>query len=172
MSLRQYQPNQKARGKVTAIDKKGAFIQLEPDVVGFLPANELSWTRQINLPSEVLEVGMEIEVMITTPNTADQKPSLSHRQLEPNPGAWSFSIRESKAGELYEDERRKPHDPWGNLWQRQPNLYPWEEIKSSDSLEEAIAKAKIIYRDSVMPLENCEFKNILLNTHPNYNEQY
>jgi len=85
-------------------------------------------------------------------------------------GAWSFSIRESKAGELFWDERSKPRDPWGNIWQRQPNLYPWEEIKSSDSLEEAIAKAKIIYRDSVMPLENWEIKNILSTTHPNYCE--
>jgi hypothetical protein len=65
---------------------------------------------------------------------------------------------------------RLTRDPWGKIWQRQPNLYPWEEIKSSDSLEEAIAKAKIIYRDSVMSLENWELKNILSTTHPNYCE--
>lgn len=83
-------------------------------------------------------------------------------------GAWSFSIRESHMGELNWDERSKPRDPWGKIWQRQPNLYPWEEIQTSDSLEEAIAKAKIIYKDSVMPLEKWELKNILSHTHPNF----
>jgi len=83
-------------------------------------------------------------------------------------GAWSFSIRQSRTGELNWDERSKPRDPWGNIWQRQPNLYPWEEIQTSDSLEEAIAKAKIIYKDSVMPLEKWELENILSGTHPNF----
>ncbi len=71
-------------------------------------------------------------------------------------------------GELNWDERSKPRDPWGKIWQRQPNLYPWEEIQTSDTLEEAIAKAKIIYKDSVMPLEKWELKNILSHTHPNF----
>ena len=85
-------------------------------------------------------------------------------------GAWGFSIRESNPGELYWDERSKPRDPWGNVWQRQPNLYPWEEIQATDSLEEAIAKAKIIYNDASLELLGWELKRILAPTHPEFEE--
>jgi predicted RNA-binding protein with RPS1 domain len=85
MSPKQYQAYQRVRGTVTDLDEKGAFIQLEPGIVGFLPLSELSWTRQINRPSEVLEVGMEIESLIISLNKDDQKLGLSYRQLEPNP---------------------------------------------------------------------------------------
>lgn len=83
-------------------------------------------------------------------------------------GFWGFSIRESHSGELNWDERRKPREPWGNIWQRQPDLYPWEGIQASDSLEEAIDKAKTIYEDFVMPLSKWELKYILSATHPNF----
>ena len=85
MSLQKYHLNQRTRGKVTGIDEKGAFIELEPSVVGFLPLAELSWTRRINRPSDVLEVGMEIETVIVSLSKDDQKLCLSYRQLEPNP---------------------------------------------------------------------------------------
>ena len=85
MSFKQYQANQRIRGTVTGLNEEGAFIQLEPGIVGFLPLSELSWTRQINRPSEVLEVGMEIESLIISLNKDDQKLGLSYRQLEPNP---------------------------------------------------------------------------------------
>lgn len=83
-------------------------------------------------------------------------------------GFSGFSIRESHSGELNWDERRKPREPWGNIWQRQPDLYPWEGIQASDSLEEAIDKAKTIYEDFVMPLSKWELKYILSATHPNF----
>lgn len=67
------------------MDGHGAFIQLEPNVFGFLPLAELSWTRKINRPSEVLEIGMEIDTIIISTTEEDQSLCLSHRQLEPNP---------------------------------------------------------------------------------------
>lgn len=85
MSIRKYKPNQKVRGKVTGMDEHGAFIQLEPNVFGFLPLAELSWTRKINCPSEVLEIGMEIDAIIISTTEEDRSLCLSHRQLEPNP---------------------------------------------------------------------------------------
>jgi len=85
MSPKQYQAYQRVRGTVTDLDEKGAFIQLELGVVGFLPLSELSWTRRINSPSDVLEVGMEIETLIISLSKDDQKLGLSYRQLEPNP---------------------------------------------------------------------------------------
>lgn len=85
MSSNNYQAGQRVLGKVTALDQKSASIQLKSGIIGFLPLSELSWTRRINRPSDVLEVGMEIETVVTSFHADNQTLFLSFRRLEPNP---------------------------------------------------------------------------------------
>lgn len=80
-----YPVNTKVRGKVTSLAPYGAFVELEPGVEGLVHVSELSWTKRIARPHDVLEVGQEIEAVVIEVSKEDQKLSLSVRQLEPNP---------------------------------------------------------------------------------------
>jgi small subunit ribosomal protein S1 len=75
----------KVRGKVTNLVPYGAFIELEEGVEGLIHVSELSWTKRITRPSDVLTQGQEIEAVVLGVNKEEQKISLGVRQLEPNP---------------------------------------------------------------------------------------
>jgi small subunit ribosomal protein S1 len=80
-----YPVGAKVRGKVVNLVPYGAFIELEQGVEGLVHITELSWTKRVGKPSEVLKVGDEIEAMVLGINREEQKISLSIRQIEPNP---------------------------------------------------------------------------------------
>jgi small subunit ribosomal protein S1 len=72
-------------GKITTLVPYGAFVELEPGIEGLIHVSEISWTKRIAKPSEVLEIGQQVEVSITEVNPDEQKLSLSLRALEQNP---------------------------------------------------------------------------------------
>ena len=76
---------QKVRGKVTNLMPYGAFVQIEEGIEGLIHVSELSWTKRIVRPSDVLTLGQEVEAVVLGVNKEDQKISLGVRQLEPNP---------------------------------------------------------------------------------------
>jgi small subunit ribosomal protein S1 len=76
---------QKLSGKVTNLMPYGAFIQIEEGIEGLIHVSELSWTKRIVRPSDVLTLGQDIDAVVLGVNKADQKISLGVRQLEPNP---------------------------------------------------------------------------------------
>jgi len=80
-----YPVNLKVRGKITSLVPYGAFIQLEPGVEGLIHVSELSWTRRIARPSDVLQESQEVEAIVISVSKEEQKLSLSVRHLEPNP---------------------------------------------------------------------------------------
>ena len=75
----------KVKGKVTNLVPYGAFVEIEEGVEGLIHVSELSWTKRIARPSDVLTVGQEIEAVVLGVNKEEQKISLGVRQLEPNP---------------------------------------------------------------------------------------
>jgi small subunit ribosomal protein S1 len=75
----------KVSGKVTNLMPYGAFVEIEPGVEGLIHVSELSWTKRISRPSDVLQVGQEIEAIVLGVNKEEQKISLGVRQLETNP---------------------------------------------------------------------------------------
>ena len=75
----------KVAGKVVNLMPYGAFIELEPGVEGLVHVSELSWTKRINKPSEVLKAGEDIEAVVLGINQDEQKISLGTRQHESNP---------------------------------------------------------------------------------------
>jgi len=84
---------EKVSGKVVNLMPYGAFVELEPGVEGLVHVTELSWTKRINKPSEVLKANQEIEAVVLGINRDEQKISLGVRQLDTNP--WDL------AGEKY-----------------------------------------------------------------------
>ena len=76
---------QKVRGKITNLVPYGAFVELEEGVEGLIHVSELSWTKRIMRPSDILTVGQEVEAVVLGVNKEEQKISLGLRQLEPNP---------------------------------------------------------------------------------------
>jgi len=86
----------KVAGKVVNLMPYGAFIELEPGVEGLVHVSELSWTKRINKPSEVLKAGEDIEAVVLGINQDEQKISLGTRQLESNP--WDLAQDKYKVG--------------------------------------------------------------------------
>ena len=75
----------KVKGKVVSLVPYGAFVQLEPGVEGLIHVTELSWTKRIAKPSDVLKPDQEVEAVVLGINREEQKISLGVRQLESNP---------------------------------------------------------------------------------------
>ena len=76
---------QKVKGKITNLVPYGAFVELEEGVEGLIHVSELSWTKRIMRPSDILSVGQEVEAVVLGVNKEEQKISLGLRQLEANP---------------------------------------------------------------------------------------
>ena len=75
----------RVKGKVTNLVPYGAFVEIEEGVEGLIHVSELSWTKRIARPSDVLTVGQEVEAQVLGVNKEEQKISLGIRQLEANP---------------------------------------------------------------------------------------
>lgn len=73
------------KGAITKLVPYGAFVELEQGVEGLIHVSELSWTKRITRPSDVLNVDQEVEAVVLAVNKEEQKISLGVRQLEPNP---------------------------------------------------------------------------------------
>ncbi|MFV0337219.1 MAG: 30S ribosomal protein S1 [Chthoniobacterales bacterium] len=73
------------KGKITNLMPYGAFVQIEEGVEGLIHVSELSWTKRIARPSDVLSIGQEIEAQVLGINKDELKISLGIRQLEVNP---------------------------------------------------------------------------------------
>jgi len=91
-----YPVGAKVAGKVVNLVPYGAFVELEEGVEGLVHVTELSWTKRINKPSEVLKVGDQIEAVVLGIQKDEQKISLGVRQLEPNP--WDMARHNYPAG--------------------------------------------------------------------------
>jgi small subunit ribosomal protein S1 len=79
----------KVKGKVVSLVPYGAFVQLEPGVEGLIHVTELSWTKRVAKPGDVLKQDQEIEAVVLGINRDEQKISLGVRQLESNP--WDIA---------------------------------------------------------------------------------
>jgi small subunit ribosomal protein S1 len=86
----------RVKGKVVSLVPYGAFVQLEPGVEGLIHVTELSWTKRVAKPSDVLKPDQEIEAVVLGINRDEQKISLGVRQLESNP--WDNAAEKYKVG--------------------------------------------------------------------------
>jgi small subunit ribosomal protein S1 len=86
------------RGVVKKIENFGAFIELETGIHGLIPVSEMSWTKRVSHPDQVLRIGDEVEAVVTRMDAGSRKMSLSLRQVTENP--WEVFAREHQPGEI------------------------------------------------------------------------
>ena len=75
------------KGEVVNIMNYGAFLKLETGIEGLIHISEMSWTRRINHPSEVVAIGDIVEVVVLKVDKENTEISLSMKQTEVNPWA-------------------------------------------------------------------------------------
>ncbi len=85
--LANYHIGQKVAGKVTNITPFGAFVEIESGLEGLIHVSEMSWTKRVRHPKEVVEEGQEVEAMVLKIDVPQQRISLGLRQTQPDP--WS-----------------------------------------------------------------------------------
>ena len=96
--------NSRVKGKVVSLVSYGAFIELTEGVEGLVHVSEMSWTRRINHPSEMLEPGEEIEVVVLDINRDKHEISLGIKQTELNP--WELVAEKFPPGTIIEGQVR------------------------------------------------------------------
>ncbi len=80
-----YPVGKRITGKVVSIVDYGAFVALEEGVEGLIHVSEMSWTKKIKNPRSIMEVGEEVEVVVSEVDPEKRRLSLSLRATEPNP---------------------------------------------------------------------------------------
>lgn len=72
-------------GKVRNITSFGAFVELEPGIDGLVHVSDLSWTKRVKHPSEVVKKGQELEVIVLEIDSEQRRLSLGHKQVQTDP---------------------------------------------------------------------------------------
>ncbi len=93
-----YQVGTRVHGRVRNLTDFGAFIEIEDGVDGLVHVSDISWSRRIKHPSEVLKKGQEIDAIITSIDAENRRLSLSIKDLEPN--AWDRFVTEHNPGDV------------------------------------------------------------------------
>jgi small subunit ribosomal protein S1 len=97
-ALEKYPPGTKVCGKIRNLTSYGAFIELEEGLDGMIHVSDISWTRKINHPSEVLKKGDEVEAVVLEIDKANQRISVGVKQLSQDP--WESIDTYYKVGDL------------------------------------------------------------------------
>ena len=92
-----YPQGKKIKGKVVSITDYGAFIELEPGIEGLVHVSEMSWTRRVKHPKNILNTGDEIECQVLEVDAKAKRISLSIKELEPDP--WTLFVNEFNPGD-------------------------------------------------------------------------
>lgn len=90
----------KCNGKVTNLVDYGAFVELEPGVEGLVHISEMSWTRKLRHPSQMVHTGDEVEVIILGVDGEKKRISLGMKQVRPNP--WELVAEKYPEGTILE----------------------------------------------------------------------
>lgn len=80
-----YPVNSTVNGKVRNLTSYGAFVEIQDDIDGMIHVSDMSWTRKINNPAEVLKKGDEVEAVVLEINPEQQRISLGMKQLHEDP---------------------------------------------------------------------------------------
>ncbi len=80
-----YPVGERVKGEVVNVMSYGAFVKLEDGIEGLVHISEMSWTRRLNHPNEMVGIGEEVEVVVLGINTDKQEISLGMKQTQPNP---------------------------------------------------------------------------------------
>ena len=97
--MQRYPENAEVTGKVRNLTNYGAFIELEEGIDGLLHVSDMSWTRKVSHPSEVLQKGQQVKCRVLSVDQARRRIALGMKQLDDDP--WNTTIPEKyKPGQL------------------------------------------------------------------------
>lgn len=85
-------------GRVRKVTEFGAFIEIEEGVDGLVHVSDLSWTKRVTSPSEILKKGQVVQAAILSIDSANRRLSLGIKQLQPD--AWETFFRSHQVGDL------------------------------------------------------------------------
>lgn len=80
-----YPPGTRVHGKIVNLLPYGAFIEIEPGIEGLIHVSEMSWTKNITDPTEMVKKGDEVDAIVLSIQKDEGKISLGMKQIEPNP---------------------------------------------------------------------------------------
>src|SRR5580693_1926387 len=95
-----FQVGQRVHGKVSRLTDFGAFIELAPGVDGLIHISEMSWSKRIKRPSDVLKQGESVEAQILGVNAAEHRISLGLKQALGDP--WAEALKKYAVGNVVE----------------------------------------------------------------------
>ncbi|MBL8875620.1 MAG: 30S ribosomal protein S1 [Phycisphaerae bacterium] len=101
---KKYPVNSRIKGAVVNLMSYGAFVRLEDGIEGLVHISEMSWTRRINHPSEIVAPNQEVEVVVLEINKDKQDISLGMKQTEVTP--WELVGEKYPAGTIIEGKVR------------------------------------------------------------------
>jgi small subunit ribosomal protein S1 len=101
---KKYPVGSRVRGTVVNLMSYGAFVRLEDGIEGLVHISEMSWTRRVNHPSELVQPGQEVDVVVLDINKDKQEISLGMKQTEVNP--WELVAEKYPPGTLIEGKVR------------------------------------------------------------------
>ena len=102
--LTKYPPDTRVRGTVVNIMNYGVFVKLEDGLEGLVHISEMSWTRRLNHPSEMVGLGDEVDVIVLGTNKEKQEISLGMKQAQINP--WTLIGQKHPPGSVIEGRVR------------------------------------------------------------------
>jgi len=96
--MKKYPVDSRHTGTVRNLTNFGVFVELEPGIDGLVHISDLSWTKKIRHPGEVVKKGEKLDVVVLSIDTEQRKISLGHKQIEENP--WDIFEREYPVGKI------------------------------------------------------------------------
>ncbi len=103
-----YTVGRRVEAPVVALKKYGAFVEIEEGIEGLIPTSDLSWTRKVSHPSQVLDVGDVVETVVTGVDSEKRQITLSKKDAEANP--WETIDRKYPVGTVIEGQVKKITD--------------------------------------------------------------
>lgn len=148
---KRYPPGTRVHGKIVNLVSYGAFIELEPGIEGLIHVSEMSWTKNITEPSEMVQVGDEVDAIVLSVQKDEGKISLGIKQTERNP--WEDVERKYPVGSSVMTEIRNLTN-YGAFVELEPGVdglihisdlswikkvsHPSEILKKGDKIEAVI----------------------------------
>ncbi len=93
-----YHIGSRVTGKVRSLTNFGAFVEIEDGIDGLVHVSDVSWTKRIKHPSDVLKKGQQVDAVITNIDVENRRLSLSMKDLEPN--AWETFFDTHRVGHV------------------------------------------------------------------------
>ncbi|MFO0608737.1 MAG: 30S ribosomal protein S1 [Polyangiales bacterium] len=103
-----FPPGKRVMGKVVSITDYGAFIELLPGIEGLVHVSEMSWTKRVKHPKNILNVGDQIECQVLEVDAKAKRISLSIKELEPDP--WTLFVGDFNPGDKVQGKVRSITD--------------------------------------------------------------